>query len=249
MGTNEHVEFRAVVGFLKKTLRQRKITYGELSKQLGLSESGLKKIFSSQDCSFARLSQIAGALGLRLKDILVELDEAQLRSVQFSESQQQYFLKNIDVFHLFVKLVVERHSLESLKKEFNLKQSEVFRYLKKLDELNLIQLLPNDRIKLPPLFLVKDFGPGPLLEKTYQKWGAAIVSELAYPRFQASGQFIVRCFQMKNETYEELLDRLLALESEFLRRAVREMSVTPTDLKTVRFMWLTDQQSFVRDLY
>lgn len=239
-------EFRTVIAALKKILRSRGITYAELAKKLNLSESGTKKIFSGRDCSFRRLSQISKVLGFRVSDLLDEVENAQMTRVRFSEVQQQYFLKNRSTFGFFVKLVVERRSVDQIKSEFRLSDSQTFKLLKKLDELGLIQLLPKNAIKLPPLSLVKDFGPGPLLSQVYQDWSRGLASDLADPKNQASGQFIIRCFQMKDETYRELLGRLLELEKEFLMRSVREMSVATSVLKPVRFAWMTDQNSFIQ---
>ena len=75
--------------------------------------------------------------------------------------------------------------------------------------------MPSDKVKLPRLSLVKNFGAGRLLETVYQQWGAQIVKDLAHPKFQDSGQFIVRGFKLKDATYQELLSRLKELEKNF----------------------------------
>jgi predicted transcriptional regulator len=242
----ELVEFKALIKILKRILRERGMSYAELANLLSLSESGVKKIFASRDCSFTRLSQISRVLGFQISDILAELSQEKTRGTQFSPAQQEYFLKNPDVFKFFVKLVIERETVAEIKEKFHLSDERTFQLLKKLDDLKLIQLMPGGRPKLPPLFLVKNFGSGPLLEKVYQEWGGSIVKDLAHPKYQESGQFLIRCYKMKQDTYQDLLHRLLELENEFLKRAVREMSISTEGLKTVRFAWLTDQQSFIQ---
>jgi DNA-binding Xre family transcriptional regulator len=243
---SDQAELDAILAALKKVMREKKMAYRELAPLVSLSESGLKKIFGSRDCSYIRLAQISRALGFKLTDLLAEIDRSEMRQVRFTEKQQAFLLKNMRIFRFFVKLVVERQTVESIQKEFSLGQKETFGVLKRLDELGLIQLLPKDQINLPPLIYVKDFGPGPLLEKVYKDWGESIVQELASPRFQSSGQFIIRTLRMRTDTYRELLGRLLDLESEFLRRAVREMSISTGTMKAVRWMWITDEQSFVK---
>lgn len=242
----ELTEFHVVISALKKIMRDRGMTYADLGKKLNLSESGTKKIFAGNDGSFQRLSQISKVLGFKISDILDEVENTQMTRMRFSTAQQQYFLKNRPVFNFFVKLVVERQPLQEIKNEFRLSEHQTFKLLKKLDDLGLIQLLPENAIKLPPLSLVKDFGPGPLLSEVYQEWSQSIAQEFADPKNQATGQFIIRCFRMKDDTYRELLNRLLELETEFLKRAVREMSVASTGLKSVRFAWMTDQSSFIQ---
>jgi DNA-binding Xre family transcriptional regulator len=244
--TNEElVEFQTIVTALKKILKDRKISYADLAKRLHLSESGTKKIFAGSDCSFTRLSQICRVLGFKMSDLLNEVDRAESNAVRFTPEQQKYFLNDMKAFRFFVKLVVERQNLEKVRDELGLNERETFALLKKLDGIRVLQLHPGNKIKLPPLRLVKNFGEGPLLEKVYRDWGRQIVDELAHPRFQKDGQFIVRTLSMKESTYKELLSRLLELEAEFLRRSVREMSVSASPLRPTRWMWLTDAKSFV----
>lgn len=190
--------------------------------------------------------EIANVLGFRMVDLLDEVERAQLKSVQFSPKLQEYLLKHRQAFHLFVKLVVERRTIQQIKDEFGLAEKEIFSLLHALDKLGLVQLQPGNQVKLPKLALVRDFGSGPLLSRIYKEWGHAIIDDLADPQYQASGQFFVRCLQMRSETYEELLARLAELEQEFLKRAVREMSISTSGLKPVRWMWMTDDRSFIR---
>jgi transcriptional regulator with XRE-family HTH domain len=241
-------EFKALIALIKTILKERRISYGELAKQMGLSESGLKKIFSSEDASFKRLSQIAGILGLRISDLLSELEKADTHTVIFNEEEQKYFLKNLDVFNFFVRLVIERKEVEEIQAEFKLTPAATFKYLKKLDSLGWVKLGPENKVKIPPLSLVKDFGSGPLLDHIYQEWGKETVKRLAKPENQKSGKFVIRCLRMKDSTYQEFLQRLKELEMDLLKTAIREMSVSNKNLKTMRWISLTEQTSFVQGL-
>lgn len=238
-------EFNALVSLIKKILKERKITYSVLAKQMNLSESGLKKIFSSQDISFGRISQMASILGLRVSDLLKEIENKETHTVVFSEEEQNYFLKNPLHFNFFVRLLIERQSTEEIQKDFGLNEAELFKILKKLDSFKWLQLLPENKIKLPPLSLVTDFGSGPLLNHIYQEWGKEAVHKLAKPENQKSGKFIVRSFRVKESTYQEFLQRLKELEMNLLKTAIQEMSVSVKGLKPMKWISLTDQVSFV----
>ncbi len=250
MATSGHnldpqAEFNSLVSLIKKILKERKMTYSELAKQMRLSESGLKKIFSSQDISFGRISQIASVLGLRVTDLLNEIEKKETHTVVFSEEEQQYFLKNSLHFSFFVRLLIERQTVEEIQKDFKLNDAETFKILKKLDSFKWLQLLPENKIKLPPLSLVTDFGSGPLLNHIYQEWGKEAVHILAKPENQKSGKFIVRSFRMKDSTYQEFLQRLKELEMNLLKTAIQEMSISVKGLRTMKWISLTDQVSFV----
>lgn len=238
-------EFKALLGVLKGLLKDRGITYRDLAKKLNLSESGVKKILSSDDCSFQRLVDIANVLGVKISDLLYEVEHQEMKSVQFTPKQQQVFLKDKDLFNFFIKLVIERMPVEDIQAESKLTKAQTFKYLKSLDDLSLIRLLPENKIKVPDISLISDFGTGPLLNKAYQEWGNQIVQDLAKPELQASGQFIIRSLKMKDETYQEFLSQLRELERHFATRALREMAVSTTRLKLIRWMSFTDQNSFI----
>jgi hypothetical protein len=239
-------EFRAVLNVLKRILRERGWSYRDLAGALKRSESGIKKIFAAQDCSFILVSQIAAALDLSLSDVLSEVNQAELTSTQFTKEQQAYFLNHPDAFRFFIKLLIERESPGQIQKEFGLSDAVLFKYLKTLDSFHLIRLLPKNEIKRPKLSHVRDFGRGPLLEKIYREWALEMSAEVASPNSQASGNFIIRCLKMRKETYQDLQSRLLDLEEEFLRRAIQEMSVRIEGLTPVRWISMLDQKSYVR---
>lgn len=241
-------EFKSALAVLKKVLKERGISYRDLAKQVGLSESGLKKIFLADDCSFRRLAEIAAALGMKITDVLQEVEQRPLEQVRFSPEAQEYFLSEPSAFNFYFKLVFERMTVEEVKRFSGWTEAQVFKQLRRLDELQLIKLLPGDRVKVPDLRVVRDFGTGPFLERLYQRWGQDIVRELAVSSRQGSGEFVVRSLKMKDETYEDFLYRLKELEHEFVRRAIREMAVQPGELKPVRWMSLIDQSSFVSSI-
>ncbi|MNT82293.1 hypothetical protein D3C72_2220060 [compost metagenome] len=51
---------------------------------------------------------------------------------------------------------------------------------------------------------------------------------------------------MKESTYQEFLLRLKELEMDLLKTAIREMNVSNKNLKTMRWISLTEQTSFVQ---
>lgn len=239
-------EFKAILNLIKKILKERGVSYSQLATQMGLSESGLKKILSSDDASYGRISQIVTSLGLRMVDLMMELEKSEARPVAFNDDEQAYFLKNPEAFHFFVRLVIERKSADDIQNEFKMKAAVVFKYLNKLDEFGWIKLGPGNKVKLLPLSLVEDFGSGPLLDKVYQEWGKQAVEDLAKPENQKSGKFIIRCLRMKETTYQDFLVRLKEMELDLLRTGIREMSISNKNLKTMRWVSLTDQTSFVK---
>lgn len=108
------------------------------------------------------------------------------------------------------------------------------------------------RVKLPKTARVRSFGDGPLVRKVYREWSRQLIEELASPKpapdARKHEQFILRWLKMKPETLIELQAEIEQIESEFLERAVREMSIHREGLLPVRWISAMDVGSFVRRL-
>lgn len=243
--SSQSEDFKALIKALKEILKERQISYKDLGKRMGMSESGIKKIFSGGDCSFGKLMQISKILRVKFSDLLLEVEHEEMRPVSFNLKQQDAFLKDRSLFNFYVKLVIERMSVDEIRQESKLSEAQCFKYLKALDGLDIIELLQGGRTKVPTISLVSHFGHGTLLEKTYQEWGQRTVRDLAHPKNQATGQFIIRCLKMKEETYQDFLAQLRDLEKQIAKRALREMAVSTKNLVTTRWLSMTDRTSFI----
>lgn len=239
-------EYTTAVETLKRRLKTEGLTYLELAKKLSLSESGLKKIFAAKDGSVQRLAQIGAAIGLSLSDLFSEMKEP-MSVVSFTENQQNYFLKVPKALFLYWKLVYERESLEKAETFLGLNRRESMSLLRQLDKINLLAILPGDRIKIPPIRQIRWSGDGPLIRKLYQEWSMKLLKRVGTPNPKTGEYFMIRYLQMTSSTYEEFLRAMQSLESEFLRRAIYEMRTRPSPLKHVRWVMASDNASFVED--
>ncbi len=237
-------EYRLAVENLKARLKERQITYAELAEGIGMSESGVKKIFTGSDGSFQRLAQICKYAGVSLAEIV---QSTKTIDVGFTDAQQTAFLREPALFQFYWMLAYEREALENTEKFFRLTKADSFRQLRQLDLLGLIKLLPGDRIRLPSVKAIRWSGDGPFMRKIYQDWSQRLVAKMAKPVTDPHELFIVRYFKMLPKTYNDFLQAQRALETEFVRRAIQEMRTGDSQLEHVRWLVAADQQSFLGD--
>lgn len=131
---------------LKDILKKKKITYKALAENLDMSEAGIKKMFVAGDLSLSRLIKICDLLGISLNELIEDAQNRPLSHLKLSNEQMLYLSKNPSYFFFFLKLAYERCPIEEIKSEFNLSQKCIWQYLKKLDDLKLISLLPDNKI-------------------------------------------------------------------------------------------------------
>lgn len=235
-------EFQIAAENLKHALKSRKITYRELARGIGMSESGVKKLFSGRDGSFQRLAQICQYAGLSLREIVGSTHSI---DVAFSNQQQEEFLKTPILFQLYWLLAYERIPLEEAKKILGLTSKNCFHYLRKLDSLDMIRLLPGDRLRLPSIKAVRWTGDGVFMRKIYQDWSRQMVEQLAVPNTSENELFLLRYLKVTPKTLAELMQAQRALEQEFIRRGIQEMRTQREDLQHMRWLAAIDNRSFL----
>lgn len=236
-------EYRNAIANLKIHLQKRKFTYRDLATGVGMSESGIKKIFSANDGSFQRLAQICEFVGISLTEIIRSDD---VTPVSFTPRQQTEFLKTPLLFEIFWLLVYERRNQEEVAQVMKLTSKELFKFLRRLDELDLIKLLPQGRLGIPSVIAVEWKGSDEFVKKMYSQWAQQLVSQVAKPDLSAEEFFVIRYFQMTSQTWRDFVQAQRAIEKEFLRRSIAEMrSSNPSKLKHIRWVGAADTRSFV----
>jgi len=145
---------------LKQALKARGFTYREVGKAIDLSEASIKRMFAEQQLSVQRLDQICQLMNMEISD-LVKLMEAQEQQItELTEAQEQELVADTKML-LVAFLVVNGWQFEEICTWYEIGETEAIRYLARLDRLDLIELLPNNRIRLriSPKFRWRQNGP------------------------------------------------------------------------------------------
>ena len=132
---------------LKHYLKFQGITYRILAQRLKLSESSVKRLFSDQSLSLKRLEKICSVLGLDLYELVKLSREQQPLVDSFNDMQLKTLLSQPSLVVLLI-LFVNGWTTEELVEKFELEEVELRVKLGQLEQLKLIEWLPQDRIRL-----------------------------------------------------------------------------------------------------
>lgn len=136
-----------VIDVVKKQLKAQGKTYADVSKKLKLSEASIKRLFSEHNFTLQRLESIAELLGYELSDIMQLVSKEQQKLTELSIQQEQEIAN--DTLLLLITVCVMNHlTFQDILNEYKISETQCIRKLAKLDKLKLIELLPNNRIKL-----------------------------------------------------------------------------------------------------
>lgn len=137
----------AIVRELKRALKERGLTYGDVAAALKLSLATVKRLFASADFSLARVDAVCELTGISLREILERAEEHAIPASQLTLTQEREIVA--DPRLLFVTwLVLNRLPFEQITRDYRLTEAEVLNCFIKLDRLKVLELQPFNRVRL-----------------------------------------------------------------------------------------------------
>ena len=136
-----------LIEIVKKQLKLQGKTYVDVAETLKLSEASVKRLFAEQNFTLQRLESIAGLLGFDLTELMQLVASEQRQLTRLTIEQEQEIASDL-VLLLVTVSVINGYSFNDLLHEYTLSEAECIKNLAKLDRLKIIELLPNNRIKL-----------------------------------------------------------------------------------------------------
>lgn len=231
---HEQRERHELFNAFKSILKQRRISYKDLAEKTEMAESTIKRIFSLEECSLSKLLDIAKAADLSLQDLVTISEKKSVEASSFSLEAETFLAKNLDHFYFYRKLFFFK-TVASLKEKCHLSTSQIHKYLKKLDALNIIEWLPNDKIRfLQPSFL-QFRSDGPLKFAVYRDWTPNFHERVLAHMGDGDHFMYVFSGQASDAARSEFLIELQQLAKEFLKRAAFEQKIQPKLVRPVGF--------------
>jgi cyanate lyase len=137
----------SLVQTLKQQLKAHGKTYADVATALGLSEASVKRLFAEQSFTLQRLESVGQLIGLQITDLVQLMLQAQPQLVQLTVEQEQQIVSDPLLLMITVN-VMNGLSFQALTEKYAIKPTDCIQKLAQLDRLHIIELLPNNRIKL-----------------------------------------------------------------------------------------------------
>lgn len=137
----------ALIATLKKQLKAHGLTYADLAKAMELSEASVKRLFSEENFTLARLETVCQLMGMKLDELFALMAKNQPQLTQLEEKQEQDIVNDAQLLMITIS-VINGYSMRDLLQHYTLSETECINKLAMLDRLKIIELLPGNRIKL-----------------------------------------------------------------------------------------------------
>jgi DNA-binding Xre family transcriptional regulator len=204
-----------IINSLKRVMKSRQVTYRELAGRIHLSEASVKRIFSRETLTLARLGDICQALEVSLAE-LVRLSEEQSSDAPelLTLEQEKALATNPDLLACFY-LLANGRSGRDVMVELGVDERSVRRLMVRLDALRLIELRSRLRARARAASVIAWRRDGPL--------------RLRYEK-QVRGEFLQAAFAGAGEALHFLSAELSEASSKVLLRKMERLAGEFRDL-------------------
>ena len=137
----------ALVEALKQVLKGRGVTYAQVARRLRMSEASIKRVFAKQTFTLRRLDEICDVLGIEISDLAKIVEHEAERVTQLSVAQEKEVISDPKLLLVAVH-ALNHWTLEEIVDRYTISKTECVRLLVRLDRLRIIDLLPNNRIRV-----------------------------------------------------------------------------------------------------
>jgi transcriptional regulator with XRE-family HTH domain len=203
-----------LVDALKRLLKAKGITYGDLAGRIDMSEATVKRMFSQKNFTLQRLDQILVASGIEFDELSRSTNDQAALISTLTMAQEKEIIGDPKL--LVVAVSVMNHiSFEAIVKIYTLSEVEVVACLTRLDKIGFLELLPNNRVKLLISRTFSWISNGPL--QTYfrdQAYGDYLDS-----RFDGNNEMMrLVNVMLSKQSCAALLERLQQVAAEFAQQ-------------------------------
>jgi transcriptional regulator with XRE-family HTH domain len=149
-----------LIAVLKSELKSAQMTYADLAKKLGMSESSVKRMFARGDMPLTRIDAICGALKIDFAELARRVADEQPLLAELTAAQEKAVVGDKKLL-LVAICVLSQWTLEQITAHYTLSDAEVIKYLVQLDRVGIIELRPLNRysLKLAKTFRWRPHGP------------------------------------------------------------------------------------------
>lgn len=137
-----------IISTLKKTLKLHGKTYADVAVHLELSEASVKRMFAQQAFSLNRLDSICQMMNMEITELMQLVNDSTARQInELSDDQEKQLVSDIELLLVTIS-VINYLTLDEILEAYTLSETQCIQHLATLDRLNIIELLPNNKIKI-----------------------------------------------------------------------------------------------------
>jgi lambda repressor-like predicted transcriptional regulator len=222
-----------IVANVKAALRTRGVTYAELARRIGLSETSVKRVLSRGTLSLRRLEQICEAIGTSVPEVAQLMSGAGVERGEMLGLEQEKALAADPKLFACYHLVANGRSNREIEADMQASPRAVQQWLARLKALDLVAPPSKIRARARATVAVKWRTDGPV-RRMYER---EVRGEFLHSLFGAQREALhFRCAELSEASCRILQRRLDRLVAEFRDLADLDSALPSAEKRNVGFL-------------
>lgn len=215
-----------LIGLIKAELKAQGLSYADLSRRLGLSESSVKRMLApGGDMPLSRLDEICRVLALDFAELAARLAAPSPTLRELSLAQEQAVVADPQL--LLVAICCLSHwTLEDVLARYRLSEADAVAALARLDRLGVIELRPHNRYKLRVAKTLRWRPQGPVMQYFRER----VMADFFAGGFDGEGELLTLVHGEFGAGHaRELAERLQRVADDFARQHLLDQKLPKTE--------------------
>jgi transcriptional regulator with XRE-family HTH domain len=212
-----------LVTALKAELKAAGITYADLARQLGMSESSIKRVFAKGDMPLSRVDEVLRVLKLDFADLARQVADAQPLSRELTPEQEKAVVADRKLLLLAI-CCLSLWTFEQMTSTYTFTDAQCVAYLVKLDRLGIIELRPLNRYRLKVSKGFRWRPHGPVMQYFRQQ----VVADYYSGGFDDEGELLMLVHgEISPSQASNFADRLQRVGQDFAQQHLADQKLQP----------------------
>lgn len=219
-------ETQLMLETLKRCLKARGMTYGRLARKLGLSESSVKRLFSNESFTMARLERVCRAIDMTIVD-LARMTAAQVQTSAAEPTfsltlEQERILASNSLLLACFYLLLNGRTVEEMSNRLSLTAQATRNLLSQLSAAGLLEVERGKKVRLHARLPIAWRPDGPV-RKLYER---QVRAEFLQSEFSAKNEALsFHSAELSPASVRILLRKMEKLASDFADLAALDVSL------------------------
>lgn len=136
-----------LINTIKSEMKYRGLRYQDIADALGVSESSARRLFSQRHLTLERVEAVCTLMGMQISDLIYSMESTKKRLTQLTVEQEQE-LASEPVLLLIAYLAVNGWTYNDIKAHYRISDPDLIKHLIRLEKIGMLELMPQNRIKL-----------------------------------------------------------------------------------------------------
>ncbi len=230
-------DYQICLSALRDVLKAKDITYAHLAKKIGVSEVTIKRWLTGHGISVKNIFEICSVIGVSFFDVVAHAQHDEEVDYVLNLEQEKSFAKAPGLFG-FLKQLHSGEKPTTLAKVWNLNSKELFKILRKLEQLDVLEIFEDNKVRLKTRGNIRYSHQGPLAKAILRPQISQFLDHVDATLKNKDVCYHSVEVELSENHIKEFVKEIHELGSKYRAKALRDKNLMASKkLKSVRWLF------------